>query len=149
MRAKQIAVLIATPVMIFAVSVGLFLLLARPGQADAAAPPAYILGAQDGRAALFKSGAVRYFSEPAARSGRRGAAQRHPRRHANGVKPLFGGFRRIARRKSRAKAPRPYARRTLGFAFAGGEKGSRPRGGLPISPFSRGRFPASSHLGPR
>ncbi len=56
MRAKQIAVLIATPVMIFAVSVGLFLLLARPGQADAAAPPAYILGAQDGRAALFKAG---------------------------------------------------------------------------------------------
>lgn len=56
MRAKQIAVLTAVPLVIFTVTVGLFLLLAQPGSADAAEPPTYILGAQNGKAVLFKAG---------------------------------------------------------------------------------------------
>ncbi len=56
MRAKQIAVLAAVPLAIFTVTVGLFLLLAQPGSAEAAEPPAYLLGAQGGKVVLFKSG---------------------------------------------------------------------------------------------
>ena len=56
MRAKQIAVLIVVPLVIFAVSVGLFLLLAPAGHADSAEPSVYVLGAQGGKLALFKAG---------------------------------------------------------------------------------------------
>ena len=56
MRAKQIAVLTAVPLVIFTVTVGLFLLLAQPGSADAAEAPIYILGAQNSRVVLFKTG---------------------------------------------------------------------------------------------
>ena len=56
MRAKQIAILAAVPLAIFTVTVGLFLLLAQPGSAEAAEPPVYLLGAQGGKAVLFKSG---------------------------------------------------------------------------------------------
>ena len=56
MRAKQIAILTAVPLVIFTVTVGLFLLLAQPGSADAAEPLIYTLGAQNGRVVLFKAG---------------------------------------------------------------------------------------------
>ena len=41
MSAKRIAVLVIVPIAVFAVSVGLFLLLAHPGRAGAAEPPSY------------------------------------------------------------------------------------------------------------
>ena len=44
MSAKRIAVLVIVPIAVFAVSVGLFLLLAHPGRAGAAEPPSYTLG---------------------------------------------------------------------------------------------------------
>ena len=43
MSAKRIAVLVIVPIAVFAVSVGLFLLLAHPGRAGAAEPPSYTL----------------------------------------------------------------------------------------------------------
>lgn len=56
MHAKQIAILVAVPMVIFTVTVGLFLLLAQPGRADAAEPPIYVLGTKGGKVVLFKSG---------------------------------------------------------------------------------------------
>ena len=54
MSAKRIAVLVIVPIAVFAVSVGLFLLLAHPGRA--AEPPSYTLGEDSGKLALFKTG---------------------------------------------------------------------------------------------
>ena len=56
MSAKRIAVLVIVPIAVFAVSVGLFLLLAHPGRAGAAEPPSYTLGEDSGKLALFKTG---------------------------------------------------------------------------------------------
>lgn len=56
MSAKRIAVLVIVPIAVFAVSVGLFLLLAHPGPAGAAEPPSYTLGEDSGKLALFKTG---------------------------------------------------------------------------------------------
>ena len=52
MSAKRIAVLVIVPIAVFAVSVGLFLLLAHPGRAGAAEPPSYTLGEDSGKLAL-------------------------------------------------------------------------------------------------
>ena len=54
MSAKRIAVLVIVPIAVFAVSVGLFLLLAHPGRAGE--PPSYTLGEDSGKLALFKTG---------------------------------------------------------------------------------------------
>ena len=56
MSAKRIAVLVIVPIAVFAVSVGLFLLLAHPGRAGAAEPPSYTLGEDSGKLARFKTG---------------------------------------------------------------------------------------------
>jgi len=57
MQTKQIVVLIAVPVLIFSLSVGLFALLFLPGQSDAAQAEAiYTLGEESGKLALFKAG---------------------------------------------------------------------------------------------
>ncbi len=57
MKAKQIAVLVLVPLLIFAVSVGLFSLLSAPLRTRAAEPDAaYTLGEEDGKLALFRSG---------------------------------------------------------------------------------------------
>ena len=56
MSAKRIAVLVIVPIAVFFVSVGLFLLLAYPGRGGAAEPPAYTLGEDSGKLALFKTG---------------------------------------------------------------------------------------------
>ena len=58
MSAKRIAVLVIVPIAVFAVSVGLFLLLAHPGRAGAAEPPSYTLGEDSGKLALFKTGEI-------------------------------------------------------------------------------------------
>lgn len=56
MRAKQIVILAVVPLLIFGLSVGLFLLLALPARAQAAEPPTYLLGEENGRLALFRAG---------------------------------------------------------------------------------------------
>ncbi len=56
MNTKQIALLVAVPLLIFAACVGLFWVIAQPGSADTAPPPAFVLGAEDGKLALFKTG---------------------------------------------------------------------------------------------
>lgn len=58
MQTKQIVVLIAVPVLIFSLSVGLFALLFLPGRSDAAQPAEalYTLRAEGDKLALFKSG---------------------------------------------------------------------------------------------
>lgn len=55
MSAKRIAVLVIVPIAVFAVSVGLFLLLAHPGRL---APPSLLptrWGEDSGKLALFKT----------------------------------------------------------------------------------------------
>ena len=58
MQTKQIVVLIAVPVLIFALSVGLFALLFLPGQTNAAERTValYTLREESGKLALFKAG---------------------------------------------------------------------------------------------
>lgn len=58
MQTKQIVVLIAVPVLIFVLSVGLFALLFLPEKTDAAQPDEalYTLRAESGKLALFKAG---------------------------------------------------------------------------------------------
>jgi len=56
MSAKRIAVLVIVPIAVFAVSVGLFLLLAHPGRAGAAPPPSPHPRGGCGARGAFKTG---------------------------------------------------------------------------------------------
>lgn len=104
MSAKRIAVLVIVPIAVFAVSVGLFLLLAHPGRAGAAEPPSYTLGEDSGKLALFKTGentpVTRYEIYTGLLPEQDVAAlqQGHPCRHAERAAPLSGGFRRVTAR---------------------------------------------------